>query len=368
MSESAGEKTEQPTEQKLQNIRKKGSVPQSQDLNKLFVTLAGIELFISQHQQLLTDLKALFAKTFQAQRLDDYGAAMKSIASESFDLWLNFTVILLLVVLVARLGAGFSQFGFLMAPEALTPNMGKFNPVSNFKQFFKKKKLVELISNIFKAVFISIILIYVIKGALPFLMLLPNTGLEPSVNYSIELFSKMAHYCLVFFLILSFIDFKLQKGMFMKEQMMTKDEVFREFKQSEGDPMLKGERQALAQEMAMGGGAPPAKQAVKESDAVVVNPTHFAIAIEYKPGKTPLPVIRAKGLDDKAKDMIEYAKDANLPVVRHVTLARYLFRAGKENKYIPRPALQDMALVLRTILEAKANGETLDHLHDLTEK
>lgn len=365
MSDSAGEKTEEPTEKKLEDGRKKGQVAQSQDVNKLFVTLVGIELFIGMQSSLMADMKHLFNVCFDLQRQEDFAKSALQLTLESFGTWFDFTIVLLLAVVFARLAAGFAQFGFLLAPEALKMDIKKFSPVSNAKNLVSKKKLVEFFSNVIKAVILTLIFMSVVKSSFQYILLLSNTDLQSSVDYSIYLFSKIARYSLVFFLILSIIDFKLQKSFFMKSMKMTKDEVFREYKQSEGDPHLKGERKAIAQEMATSGG--PVQQAVQEADAIVVNPTHFAIAIEYKAGKTPLPIIRAKGVDDRAKQIIEYAKEAGVPVVRHVMLARYLYRAGHENKYIPRPSLQAMAVVFRTIMEANAQGVELDPYHDVTD-
>lgn len=367
MSDSAGEKTEAPTPKKLQDSRKKGQVAQSQDINKLFVTLIGIELFIMMHASLLEDIKYLFEVSFQLQIRNDFSEIARTLISECLGVFLNFTAILLLAVILARLTSGFSQFGFLIAPEALKIDMKKLSPVSNVKNLFSKKKLVEFFGNILKAIILALIFTQVVRTALPYILLLPNTDLKTSIDYSIHIFSQVSRFSLAFFLIISLIDFKLQKAIFIKQMKMTKDEVFREYKQTEGDPQIKAERKAFGQEMAFSEGS-EIKQSVASSDAIVVNPTHFAIAIEYKPGLTPLPIIRAKGVDARAKQIIEYARKAEVPVVRHITLARYLFRVGQENTFIPRPSLQAMALVLRTINEAKENNKELDEYHDLTDQ
>lgn len=366
MSDSAGEKTEQPTPKKLKDSRKKGQVAQSQDVNKLFVTLVGIELFIMLHANLLEDVKYLFEVSFQLQMQKDFNEAFKTLLIECLYVFINFTAILLLAVVIARLAAGFSQFGFLIAPEALKIDIKKLSPVSGAKNLFSKKKLVEFFSNIIKAIVLTIIFLQVVRTALPYILLLANTDLKTSIDYSIYLFSLIARFSLGFFLVISIIDFKLQKSIFIKQMKMTKDEVFREYKQTEGDPQIKSERKAFGQELAFSEGG-SLKQDVESSEALVVNPTHFAIAIEYKPGQTPLPIIRAKGLDDRAKQMIKYAQQAEIPVIRHITLARYLFRTGQENKFIPRPSLQAMALVLRTIKEAKEQDKSLEDYHDLTD-
>jgi len=367
MSESSGEKTEQPTPKKIQDSRQKGQVAQSQDVNKLFVTLVGIELFISMHANLLADIKRLFDLAFKLLQHENFTDALSILVAECLDVWLGFIIVLLLAIVLARFCAGFVQFGFLIAPESLKMDVKKFSPVTNAKNLFSKKKLVELASNIMKAIILTLIFSHVIRSALPYVLLLPNTGLESSIQFSIDIFSQAARLSLGFFFIVSVIDYKLQKSIFIKSMMMTKDEVFREYKQSEGDPMTKGMRRALGRELASSGGG-TVKKEVEKSDVVVVNPTHFAVAIEYKPGETPLPIIRVKGVDDRAKDIIAYAQETNTPVIRYITLARYLFRVGQEHKYIPRPSLQAMAMVFRVIMEAKEQGVELEDFHDLTDE
>ena len=366
MSESAGEKTEQPTKKKLDDSRKKGQVAKSEDINKLFVTLVGIELFISMHDNLLSDVKRLFDVSFQLQAEALSLSSTRLLLVECFGVWFSFVVVLLLAVVLARLCAGWSQFGFLIAPEALKIDPNKFNPTKNAKNLVSKKKLVELGGNILKACILTLIFSQVIRGALPYILLLPNTGLESSIQFGIDTFSTAARIALACFLVWSVIDFKVQKSIFIKSMKMTKDEVFREYKQMEGDPNVKAQRKALGRQLATSGGG-QMKKKVKSADAIVVNPTHFAVAIEYKPGQTPLPVIRAKGVDKRAKQIIHYAQESGIPVIRHVMLARYLFRAGQEDQFIPRPSLQAMAVVFKTILEAKAEEEDLKDFLDLTD-
>jgi type III secretion protein U len=356
MSESAGEKTEEPTQHKLDEARKKGQVAQSQDVNKLFVTLAGFEVIIALNHFFLDKLKRLISLPYQFLN-DDFVFAASNVTSESFWLWIGIIAIILPTVIVFRFIAAFIQFGILMAPESMKMDMKKFDPVTNAKNIFSKKKFIEIGGNLVKAIVLAIVFYQVTKLFLGYILLLPNTNLNTSVEMGIHVFSYAARISLAVFLVIASVDFILQKWMFMKDQKMTKDEVFREYKQMEGDPHIKGQRKQLAHELATSGG-PIAKQ-VEQADAVVVNPTHFAVAISYKPGQTPLPILLCKGVDERAQEIIRLAKHYDVPVIRYVSLARTLFRTGREGKFIPKPTLQAMAAVFKAIREIqKANDES----------
>jgi type III secretion protein U len=357
MSESAGEKTEAPTDHKLEEARKKGQVAQSQDVNKLFVTLAGFEVIIALNHLFLEKLKRLISLPYQFLN-DDFMFSASNVASESFWLWVGIIAIILPTVIVFRFIAAFIQFGILMAPESMKMDMQKFDPVTNAKNIFSKKKFIEIGGNLVKAIVLAIVFYQVTKLFLGYILLLPNTDLNTSIEMGITVFSYAARVSLAVFLVIAAIDFILQKWMFITSQKMTKDEVFREYKQMEGDPQIKGERKQLAHELATTGG-PIAKQ-VEKADAVVVNPTHFAVAISYKPGQTPLPILLCKGVDERAQEIIRLAKEYDVPIIRYVSLARTLFRTGREGKFIPKSTLQPMAAVLKAIREIQNANEALE--------
>lgn len=348
MSGSSGEKTEQPTPKKLQDARKKGQVAQSQDVNKLFITLAGFEILIAMSDFLLEKVKSLIVSPYLL--LDQpFSIAASSLTKLCLISWFSMIAIILPPVIIARFMASFVQYGFLFSPESMKMDFGKFSPVKNGKNIISKKKFVELGSNIVKAVVLTIVFYQLTKSFMGSIVLLSNTSLSESVQFSIHVFSMVARVSLGIFLVVSVVDFIMQKAIFIKSQKMTKDEVFREYKQMEGDPMIKGQRKELAKELASGGGK--VGEQVKKADAVVVNPTHFAVAIEYKPGKTPLPLMLCKGVEDRALEIKRYAEIYDIPVIRYVSLARTLFRTGREGKFIPRSTLQAMAAVLRAVQE-----------------
>jgi type III secretion protein U len=134
---------------------------------------------------------------------------------------------------------------------------------------------------------------------------------------------------------------------------MSKDDVKREYKESEGDPLIKSKRKALHQEMVMSGET----QAVRKASVVVTNPTHIAVALRYESGETPLPVVVAKGENLVARRMVEIAREEGIPVMENVPLARELFETVGVDRYIPADLIEPVAEVLRWVRQLQARDE-----------
>lgn len=349
----SAEKTEQPTDKKLRDSRKKGQIAQSQDVNKLFVTIAGFELLIALKDTFIQKIQSMMDIALSMSMTDtSFLLAAKDVAWRMLEIALSMVLILLAAVILARFTAGWIQFGLLIAPEAMKLDMQKLNPVSNGKNLFSMKKVVELLVNIAKAIVLFTVFYWVIKSNLPEIILSATGTLDKSIDIGADIFTFAARLSLLIFGTLAILDFIAQKALFIKSQKMTKDEVFREYKQAEGDPQIKAGRKALGQELV---NSPPLEKSIDDATAVVVNPTHFAIVLRYVPGETPLPKVLCKGVDERAQQIIQMAKDKDVPIIKYVWLARTLFSTTKENRYIPRGVIKPMAAVFRAIKEMEAS-------------
>ncbi|MBX2847821.1 MAG: type III secretion system export apparatus subunit SctU [Acidiferrobacterales bacterium] len=354
MSGTSGEKTEMPTDKKLRDGREKGQVAKSQDIDKLFITAAGFNVLIAMVDTYLEKITKLIKQSIESINTD-FTVSATILTKEALSTWLSIVLPVLGIVIVARFLAGFSQFGFIYAPKALKMDMQKFSPVSNGKNLVSKKKFVEFFGNVTKATVLALVVYSVVKGYLPEIVQTPFTNFSVSIELGVTVFAYILRISLAIFLVIAVVDFMIQKKIFIKSMKMTKDEVYREFKQSEGDPDVKAQRKELGRELASGDGG-GMEQSVAESDAVVVNPSHFAVALRYKPGKTPLPIIKCKGVDARALQIIEYAEENEIPVIRYISLARALFHTGREGKFIPRPTLLPVASVFKALKEIEAEG------------
>ncbi len=160
------------------------------------------------------------------------------------------------------------------------------------------------------------------------------------------------------FVVVAAADFVFQKWQFMKDQKMSKEEIKKEYKESEGDPHIKGKRKQFAQELLQSN----QEAGVRSSKVVVTNPTHLAIAIDYRHGETPLPIIRAMGQNLQAKRIVQIAEEEGIPIMQNMPLAHQLFETGKVNQYIPVDLMSDIAEVLRWVMDMEREKEEADKL------
>ncbi|BAP46070.1 type III secretion system export apparatus subunit SctU [Pseudomonas sp. LJDD11] len=355
------EKTEQPTQKKLQDARKKGQVGQSQDVPKLLIFAALIELILALVDSGMQRLKGLML--LPLSQLDrPFAAANAEVWSKAALELLLFMLPVLGLAVVMRLVGGWIQFGPLFAPEALKLDFERINPIGQFKQMFSGRNLFNLLNSLCKAIFIGLVLYWVLPPALGDLIGLARTDLDSYWRALVELFTRLSRICLGLLLVLAVVDFALQKYFFIKGQRMSHEDIRKEHKEVEGDPHMKFHRKSLARELVQQPAtAAPARAPVEEADMLLVNPTHFAVALYYRPEKTPLPRILCKGQDADARELIERARKAGVPVVRFVWLARTLYRE-QVGQFIPRPTLQAVAQVYRLLreLDEQAKGELID--------
>lgn len=358
MSDS-GEKKHAATPKKLKDQRQKGQVAQSQDVGKLLVltALSEIALFTAEtsmqrFQQLLVMPMSRFEQPFVR--------ALEEVLTEGLIVFFSFALLMAGLAIAVKLISGWIQFGFLFAPESLKLNFSRLNPLSQVKQMFSAKSLMNLLMGLVKALLLGVILYVVIGPSLSALINLATSDLQSYILALIILFRHLLHACLGLLLVLALIDMALQKHFFAKSMRMTQVEVMKEYKDMEGDPHVKGQRRQLAYQLAQE--EPKVKlPKLEESDMLVVNPTHFAVALYYRPGKTPLPLLVDKGTDAEARKLIDRAKAADVPVIQCVWLARTLYEK-KLGANIPRETLQAVAFLYRTLRELndEAKRETLE--------
>ncbi|RBL68610.1 EscU/YscU/HrcU family type III secretion system export apparatus switch protein [Pseudomonas sp. MWU13-2625] len=344
------EKTEQPTQKKLADARKKGQVGQSQDVPKLLIFGALLELILGLADGGIARLKALMNLPLQ-QIGRPFGAGVGEVLTKAgWDLLL-FMLPVLGIAVAMRLIGGWVQFGPLFAPEALKLDFERLNPLNQFKQMFSSRQLFNLLNSLCKALLIGVVLYLVLPPALGDLIGLASADLDTYWQAMIALFRRLSRICLGLLLVLAVVDFALQKYFFIKGQRMSHEDLRKEFKQMEGDPHMKSHRKSLAREMLQQpAGAAADKAPVEEADLLLVNPTHYAVALFYRPQQTPLPRIIGKGHDAEARELIERARAAGVPVIRYVWLARTLYRS-EVGQFIPRETLQAVAQVYRLLRE-----------------
>ncbi|WP_343640959.1 type III secretion system export apparatus subunit SctU [Roseateles sp.] len=340
----SGEKTEEPTKKKLDDARKKGQSPKSQDVNAALGLVGLLIVLIVMAESTLDQLSGLIVRALRegvaAKSNEELLALTVDIARAGFLATLPFVAVSVALGLIAS----FAQVGFNLSFEPLNLQFDKLNPAEGVKKLFSVRSIVDFLKMVAKAIALGAVLWVMIRGLVP---LLVGAAYFDAAGVGVlgwkALIKLISAGCLVF-IVVGPVDFGLQLWLFKRDQKMSKDEIKREHKESEGDPQLKGKRKELAHEMAT---SPPEKR-VPGSTVVVTNPTHYAVALRYEPGETPLPVIVAKGMDAEALRIRAIAEKSGVPIVGNPPLARALHKLPVDDA-IPEELFEAVAAVLRWV-------------------
>ncbi|MBI5299026.1 MAG: EscU/YscU/HrcU family type III secretion system export apparatus switch protein [Deltaproteobacteria bacterium] len=350
---SSQEKTEDATPKRLREAHKKGQVPRSKDLNTVVILVLAFAL--------LSFMMTFFYEEFHKLILGSIDLiSQKSISPEQTIQFLHtafFTLVktllpYVLIIGVVAAAAGFFQTGPVFSTEPLKPQAKRLNMVENIKNMFKVTTFVELLKNIAKVTLVLYMAYVVIKQNLAQILMTTTTDLTVSTHIAGEVLSSFLMRVFALFVIIAIIDVMVQRWQFKKQLRMSKEEVKREYKQDEGDPLIKSIRKQLHQELAMG----DVKKQVAASDVVVTNPTHLAIAIKYDEKEMMAPQIMAKGQRLFAEKIREIAETENIPIIQNVPLAWSLIELeiGAE---IPEELYQAIAEVLIVIYRMRDQKE-----------
>lgn len=340
------DKNEEPTDKKIEDAREKGQIAVSRDLAKLVTLVAMAETAFASEplwrdaiESLMTFGLSSVGKPFQA--------ALGEMITSSVVLLLIVFCVCLVICTVSAVAGNWGQFGVLISAESITPKFDKLNPVNGVMQLFSKKKLIELLVTVGKAALIGWIVYLLARGALPDIVQLAVGEPKDVYRTFFQLIKSIFHSVIIVCVCLGLVDFAMQKHFHRKELMMDMEEIKREYKESEGDPMVKGQRRQLARQWA--NEAPVAR--TEDANAVVVNPTHFAVAMFYDPAEAMVPLVLAKGRDATAQAMIERARSLGIPVIRHVWLARTLYATAKADTPVPKASYEAVAHVYAVVQE-----------------
>lgn len=342
--QSASEKSEQPTQKRLRDARKKGQVAKSTDVVTTFVTaivLFTVFVYASSMSQRIQHFIEQCMLATRYRNLD----IVADIARGGLDLLMVLVIPISVAAVIAVIFGNVLQFGFLIATESLTPKLDKLNPINKLKQIFSMKSVIEFVKNLIKLVLLTTVAGIVIWSALGPTLMIPYGGIEAIFQVGRAMFKAFLIAVLLAYVVISIFDFILQKMLFVRDQKMTKDEVKRENKDTEGDPHIKGQRKQLAREMVM----EDAPTGARKSTVLVTNPTHYTIGIYFEHGVTPLPKLRAKGMGMIALKMRQVGQEVGVPVVENVPLARALYDRVEPNDYITGDLLEPVAEILRWV-------------------
>ncbi|KWV58263.1 hypothetical protein AS156_36325 [Bradyrhizobium macuxiense] len=350
-------KSERPTRQRLRELRKKGQVAQSREVVSAVLTIGFFALFVTSLPRLVDRFEAalllpiahLKNENFVVVALQLFGSYGREIQS--------LTMPFLGVVLIGGVGGHMLQTGVLFSPSAAAPSLMKLNPSENIGRIFSSQSLFELSRSVVKVLLLGLVLVFVVRAAVSSLVWIPSCGISCLALLTGNLLFYVAVWAGSIHLVVAIADFAFQRWQFEKRNMMSLEEVKREYKENEGDPLIKRRRKQLRSQLMAKNPIALARSAT----ALISNPTHIAVALYYDGQQTPLPVIDAIGTDLLAQQMIAAATAAGVPVMRNVPLARALLEDGLVDEYIPSHLIEPIAEVLRALgdLATETGGDRL---------
>ncbi len=338
------EKSEKATPKKLRDARKKGQVAKAQDFPSALTFIVSIAATILSGSYLYEQLSTYLISTFKRSATEiDLANRAGSYLSEAITVIMNCTWPVLVITVCVGVMTNFLLVGPMFSAEALKPDLDRLNPVTNLKNLFKFKTLFELIKSILKITGAIILIYSVVSNSLGDIISTAGMPLSGILAVFNNFLFKVIIRVGIFFLAVAVADLVFQRRNFAKEMRMEKFEVKQEFKDTEGDPHIKSKRKQQAQELAYQEGPGAARRA----RAIITNPIHIAVAIEYDEEKEPAPKIITMGQGPIADRIVKVGQENNIPIMRNVPLAHTLFEKGKIGEYVPEETYQAIAEILR---------------------
>ena len=354
MAES--DQTEEPTDHKLQEARKKGQVCKGQDFPTAMLLVASAAMLHAVGKNYFWEIYEMAYRVYKGFPTMELN--MFNVNHYSFAVILKFLTLifpLLAVVFLVAIAGNIAQIGFIFTTETMSPKLSKLNPFAGFKKIFSMKTIFTLVQNILKVAATGVIAYLVVKKSIPVLATAANWEVDNTVHYikqvGVDLFSQI----IIVSFVLAGVDYLIQKHQFMKDMRMSFKELKDEYKETEGNPEIKGKQKQIARQMAMGG----MMEAVPNSDAVVTNPTEFAVAIKYDPATMQAPLVVAKGKRLIALQIKSIAEENEIYIYENVDLAQMMFKSAKVGQTVPVELYTAVAEVLAYVYKQKKKKEML---------
>ena len=348
-----GEKTEPATSKKLNDIRKEGQVAKSKELItavslmslfiilKIYLSKLGTGL-IDVYTQVYNSISKVVDDSYNGLPIRTAGSVMQQVIIDMIKLVIP---ILLVAIVIAILGNMLQQ-KWMVTAKPLQPKFSKISPISGFKRMFSVRQLVELIKSIAMISIIMIVVYNTVKSKMNILLTFYDVGLNTALSTIGSIIIDLGIKISAVFLIVDFADLFYQRIKFKNDNMMTKQEIKDEFKNTEGDPQVKGQIKRRMQEVSRR----RMMQQLPEADVVITNPTHFAVALKYEPDAGKAPVVIAKGADYLAFQIKDKAKEYNIAIVENKPLARILYHNIDIGMEIPPELYQAVAEILAVVM------------------
>ncbi len=351
MSEDKDSKTEDATPKRRQEARQKGQILKSKEVNTAVLILmsayalnwSGAFMYktIFRYIQMTYFEMPWIAQNFTKPDLFNYG--VKSVQIMAMMLAPVFLIIFITALLVELL-----QVGILISGKPLKPQLERINPIKGFKRVLSLKSIVELVKSTVKTSIVGYIVFTTVRDHLPMIIYSLKNPVANALVIAGSLIILIAKKTAAAMLIVAFVDYFYQRWEFEKGLRMSKQEVKDEYKQTEGDPLIKGKQKQKMRQMSMG----QVQQAVPDASAVVTNPTHYAVGIRYEDGMDA-PKVVAKGRDELAIFIKEVAKEHDIPIFEDPPLARGLYGSCELGEFVHPDFFMAIAKIIAYLMKQK---------------
>lgn len=344
-------KTEKATPKKRRDERKKGNTFQSKDVVSVVVLLVGFFILSKLGGLIIAQIRGLYqSQMILIADLNELTIAtctqLMVRATQAF-----FIATLPILILLAFTGFFMSgiQTKFLFSSELLKFKFNRINIIQGFKRLLSLNSLVQLVKSLLKVVVVLVVIYTSVDGLLAVAPDVLNTPIENNLSFLLDNIMSLVYKVCIIFIFIAVLDYVYQKYEYEKKLRMTKQEIKDEYKQTEGDPLVKGRIREKQRKFSMN----RMIQQVQYADVIVRNPTHFAIALKYDLDKDLAPLVLAKGQDHVAKRIIEAGEKHQVLMMENKPLAKGLYESVEVDDYIPPEFYQAVAEVMAWVFSQK---------------
>ncbi|WP_424689222.1 flagellar biosynthesis protein FlhB [Halarcobacter ebronensis] len=343
------EKTEEPTQKKIDDAKEKGNVPKSMEVTGAAVLLFGsiYLLFFSGFTFDSIRKLMLFSYGFMGQEMNEtvfYSIAYTFVMTAVKALLPIFALVVLLALIT-----NWSQFGFLVTP--LKIDLQKLDPIKGMKNVFALKKALEALKLTLKLLIIIVVMFIVLALTHKAFLAMMDKEFYATFNTIVELIIYFLAAILLIIVLFAIIDFFFTRHYYFKSLKMSKQEIKDEFKNMEGDPQVKGRIRKIQMQMHQ----KRMMNDVPDADVVITNPSHYAVALRYDNTKDNAPKVVAKGIDFIALKIKDIARENDIPIIENPALARSLHSQIEVDQEIPGEFYKALAEIFSYVFELKKN-------------
>jgi flagellar biosynthetic protein FlhB len=347
--DEGGQKTEKPTPRKLREARKKGQIPRSVDLVQWLTLLAACFLLPSTMERVIRTSGSDFQATFKMAATGEMGPTLAHVASSSGRATLGLAPLFIFVVVSSIIGM-VAQGGVVLTADPIKPKWERISPKAGFKRVFGVASLVETGKAVARLAVLAILVATTLFAAGRDHLLASGMSLRVSTDLLVDQVVLLLRLAALIGSVIGLTDYAFQRWQTMKKLKMSKQEIKQEAKSSEGDPMIRSRRRQAHAKLTRN----QMLSAVNGATVVVVNPTHFSVALAYGDDGAA-PVVVAKGSDDLAFRIRDRARISEVPIVESPPLARALYSSVEVNDPIPESFFEAVAIVLAFVMRPRAN-------------